>query len=65
MEGRRHSALADASETIEGISGVTIVDQTAKIEDDEVVQCRSTLHLTFPIRWLARLRPPRDRRSRG
>ena len=48
-EAAAKQALADASETLDGISGIEIVNQTAKVEDDEIVQYRSTVHLSFPI----------------
>lgn len=48
-EDAAQQALTDASETLEGISGIEIVNQTAKVEDDEIVQYRSTVHLSLPI----------------
>ena len=48
-EAAAQQALKDASETLEGISGIEIVNQTAKVEDDEIVQYRSTVHISFPI----------------
>lgn len=48
-EAAAQQALDDASETLEGISGIEIVSQTAKVEDDEIVQYRSTVHISFPI----------------
>ena len=48
-EAAAQQALADASETLEGISGIEVIDQTAKVEDDEIVQYRSTVHISFPI----------------
>jgi flavin-binding protein dodecin len=48
-EDAAEQALRDASETIEDVSGIDIVNQTASVEDDEIVQYRSTVHVTFPI----------------
>jgi len=48
-EDAAQQAVADASETLEGISGVKIVDQTAKVENDDIVEYRSTVHISFPI----------------
>ena len=48
-EDAAEQALRDASETIDEISGVDIVGQTASVEDNEIVQYRSTVHVTFPI----------------
>lgn len=42
-------ALSDASETIDGVSGIDVVNQTAKVENDEIVQYRTTVHLSFPV----------------
>lgn len=42
-------AIVDANETIEGISGIEIVGHTAKVEGDEIVQYRATVHISFPI----------------
>lgn len=48
-EDAAQQAVKDASETIEGLSGVEIISQTAKVEDDEIVQYRATVHLSFPV----------------
>ncbi len=48
-EAAAQQALSDASETLDGISGIKILDQTAKVEDDEIVQYRTNVHITFPI----------------
>ena len=48
-EAAAQQALKDASETLEGISGIKIVSQTAKVENNEIVQYRSNVHLSFPI----------------
>lgn len=48
-EDAAQQALADATATLEGVSGIEIVGQTASIENDEIVQYRSTVHVSFPI----------------
>lgn len=48
-EDAAQQALKDASATLDNISGIKIVEQTAKVEDDEIVQYRSTMHLSLPI----------------
>lgn len=48
-EAAAQQALDDASATLDGISGIEIVNQTAEVENDEIVQYRSTVHLSFPI----------------
>lgn len=48
-EDAAQQALNDASETLEGINGIEVVSQTAEVEDNRIVQYRSTVHLSFPI----------------
>lgn len=48
-EDAAQTALNDASESIEGITGIEIVEQTAEVEDGEIVQYRSTVHVSFPV----------------
>lgn len=48
-EAAAQQALSDASDTIEEVSGIDIVSQTAKVENDEIVQYRTTVHLSFPV----------------
>lgn len=48
-EDAAQTALDDAGTTIEGISGIEIVEQTAEVEDGEIVQYRSTVHVSFPV----------------
>ncbi len=42
-------AVTDACQTLDDISGVKVTDQTAKVENDEIVQYRTTLDVAFPI----------------
>lgn len=48
-EDAAEQALRDASATLEDVSGIDIVGQTASVENNEIVQYRSTVHVTFPI----------------
>lgn len=43
------NAVADASETLDDISGIELIEQTASVEDDDIVQFRATVHVAFPI----------------
>lgn len=43
------NAVTDASETLDNISGIEVIDQTAEVENDEIVQFRTTVHIAFPI----------------
>lgn len=49
-EDAAQQAVDDASETLDGLSGIEIIGKTATIEDDEIVQYRATVHLSFPVR---------------
>lgn len=42
-------ALADADETLEEISGIEIVSQTADVEDGEITRYKSTVHVSFAL----------------
>lgn len=48
-EAAAQQALDDASQTLEGISGIKIMSQTAKVENNEIIQYRTTVHISFPI----------------
>jgi flavin-binding protein dodecin len=43
-------AVAKASETIEGISGVEVVSQTARVKDGKVTQYHATVKLAFAVK---------------
>ncbi|WP_436935595.1 dodecin family protein [Halovenus marina] len=48
-EDAAQQAITDTGQTIDGISGIDIVSQTAEVENDEIVQYRTTVHLSFPV----------------
>lgn len=48
-EDAAQSALADADETIENISGIELVSQTADVEDGQIARYKSTLHIAFEL----------------
>lgn len=48
-EDAAQNALADANETIENISGVELVSQTADVADGQIERYKSTLHIAFEL----------------
>jgi flavin-binding protein dodecin len=43
-------AVAKATETIEGISGVEVVSQTARVKDGKITQYHATVKLAFVVK---------------
>ena len=43
-------AVAKASETIEGITGVEVTGQTARVKDGKVTQYHTTVKLAFTVK---------------
>jgi len=43
-------AVKKASETIEGITGVEVTNQTARVKDGEIVQYHATVKLAFAVK---------------
>lgn len=43
------SALDDANETLEEISGVEVVSKTASVEDGEIDRYKATVHVSFAL----------------
>ena len=43
-------AVAKASETIEGITGVEVTSQTARVKDGKVTQYHATVKLAFAVK---------------
>lgn len=48
-EDAAQQALRDADETIEDITGIEIVEQTAEVDGDRITQYRSVVHVSFPV----------------
>lgn len=48
-EDAAQSALDDADQTIENISGVEIVSQTADVEGGQIERYKTTIHLAFEL----------------
>lgn len=45
-----HNAIEEASKTIDGITGVEVVNLTANLEDGEIEEYRVNLKLAFGVR---------------
>ena len=43
-------AVAQASETVEAISGVEVEDRTATVEDGRITEFKTTVEIAFPVR---------------
>jgi len=49
-EDAANHAIKEASETIKGITGLEVVAQTAKVENNKVVEYRTTVKIAFTVR---------------
>jgi flavin-binding protein dodecin len=47
-------AVAEASETIEDIHGIKIVDRTGDVEDGSITEYKVTVEISFPVRHAQR-----------
>jgi len=43
------NALAEASKSVRGIRGVDVVQTTAKVENDKIVEYHANVKLAFPV----------------
>lgn len=48
-EDAAQSALDDASKTIDDISGIEIVSQTAAVKDGQIQRYKATVHVAFEL----------------
>ena len=48
-EHAAEEAVAEASETIDNISGVEVEDWTADVEDGEITEYKTTVNIAFPV----------------
>ncbi|NHN42015.1 dodecin domain-containing protein [Halorubellus sp. JP-L1] len=48
-EDAAHEAVAQASESVDGISGVEIEDWTANVEDGQITEYKTTVQVAFPV----------------
>jgi flavin-binding protein dodecin len=44
------NAVAKAAETIDGISGVEVISQTARVKDGKITQYHATVKLAFTVK---------------
>lgn len=43
------NAVDEASETIEGITGVEVMSKTADVENGQITEYKATVHVSFPV----------------
>ncbi len=48
-EDAAHNAVAEAGKTLEGISGIEILNMTASIEKGKITEYKVNLHVAFPV----------------
>lgn len=48
-EDAAQQAVRDAGETLENVSGVEVESKTADVENGEIVNYRTTLHVSFAL----------------
>jgi len=49
-EDAAQNAVKEASKTIEGITGVEVLSQTAKVKDGKIVEYRTTVKVAFKVK---------------
>ncbi|MCK5059015.1 MAG: dodecin domain-containing protein [Candidatus Aminicenantes bacterium] len=49
-EDAANNAIKDAAETIEGITGLEVVSQTAKVEKGKISEYRTTVKIAFIVK---------------
>jgi hypothetical protein len=49
-EDAAQNAIKEAHETLEGISGLEVVAQTAKVENGKVIEFRTTVKIAFLVK---------------
>lgn len=48
-EDAAQNAVNDADETLEDLSGIKVQSQTASVEDGQIDQYKTTLHVSFAL----------------
>jgi flavin-binding protein dodecin len=48
-EDAAREAIAQASESVEDISGIEIEDWTAKVKDGRITEYKTTVEIAFPV----------------
>lgn len=49
-EGAISNAIAEAAKTIDGLSGVEVLNMTANVEDGKIVGYKVNLNAAFPVK---------------
>ena len=49
-EDAAHNALEDADETLENISGIEVVSQTADVDGGSIDRYKTTIHVSFALK---------------
>ena len=49
-EDAANNAVKEAQETVEGITGLEVAGQTAKVEDGQIVEYRSNVKVAFLVK---------------
>jgi hypothetical protein len=48
-EDAAQQAVTDADETLEELTGIDVVSQTADVEDGDITQYKTTVHVSFVL----------------
>lgn len=48
-EDAAQQAVSDANETLEEISGIEVVSKTADVDNGEITQYKTTVHVSFAL----------------
>lgn len=49
-EDAANNAIQEATETLQGITGLEVVSQTAKVENGKIIEFRTTVKVAFLVR---------------
>ena len=49
-EDAANNAIAEAAETVKGITGLEVMAQTAKVEDSSITEFRTTVKIAFLVK---------------
>jgi flavin-binding protein dodecin len=49
-EDAANNAVREAAETVEGISGLEVISQTARVKDGKISEYRATVKIAFKVK---------------
>jgi len=49
-EDAAQNAVREASKTVDGITGVEVLSQTAKVRDNKIIEYRTTVKVAFSVK---------------